>query len=321
MPEYTHPNPTCDIKSFENPSTPQMAYYLGLLWGDGHITKHQIILSNIMDDGLQFYEMIQNLAKFKTYYGDRVSTTRNHKPLFTITLNNTKLAKYLTEMDYKVKSQATPAKILKTIPKDLHRFFWLGLVDADGSIYKKGKFSKLIVCGTYEQDWTDLEQFIDEMKCASTITRTINRLNQKYSIIELYSRYDINHFLTNLYQTRHIDGIGLKRKYEKFLEVKDLCLVKPRSPLNLNGVTEMNGPRGTTYRLVISREGHKMSKNGFKTSEEAALIFDKLSVSLFGHKANTNYPIENYIALGTPNYTLPIYPELSYLRWARGGPN
>ncbi len=299
-------NPTCNLELFKNPNTPQMAYYLGLVWGDGAISKTRVNISVAQEDGILFLKMIEGVADFKIYsYKER---KEGLKPIMNIIINNTILVDYLREMDYATKSVSSPKKILETIPKDLHRFFWLGLLDADGSIYQKDSNLRVCYVSAYDHDWSELQAFISSMNCYSGVFRRTNDRGNSSSI-SISSKYDSYLFLSYLYKTRESDGIGLERKYKKFLDFKSAKNGSSTSKLGFIGVYERSYKGKLTYDVSF-RNGKNIFISGFKNAEEAAVIFDKISVSHLGHKAKTNYTIENYIEVENPNYSIPIYPEI-----------
>jgi hypothetical protein len=291
--------PTCDVEFFKNPSTPEMAYYLGLIWGDGGLDTTKISLKVVKEDGLEFYNIIKGLANFKVYEIKR----EDRRVALNIVLGNTKLVKYLTEMDYRQKSLVSPTKILSTIPDELKRFFWLGLADADGSFFfsVKNRQNGFSVSGPIDQDWSDLKATMTMLGCESTIVKRQNSpKGHKDSYIRISSKYDVVHFGQYLYQSYKEDSIGLKRKYEKFLMIKDRFHSTRLNKLGLIGVTEKIDSKGhVSYVAQFYVRGVEfLFFRGFQSKEGAILFYDNLSVFYYAHHAKTNYPIENYFRLG-----------------------
>jgi hypothetical protein len=210
-----------DLNSFKNVSSPQMAYFLGLLWADGYAHKNgtNINLEVVKDDGLIFYQIIKELGDFGVWERTRKNKTRS---MMSICINSTEITKYFFEMDYGQKSKVSPTKILKTIPEYLHRYFWLGFLDGDGCFYTKLRLCQLSFSGALDQDWSELKNFLEKAGCKSGVTKTFPKEGKthKCSSLRLSSRFDIVKIGNILYQSIEQDGIGLPRKYNKYLEIK-----------------------------------------------------------------------------------------------------
>lgn len=286
-----------DVNLFINPTTANMCYFLGYLWADGYISRrkmrdgslksYNIVLSLSEKDGPLVLETVESLARFTV-----TRQTRGTSKVFTMIIHDVIIARYLESMDYTVKSIVSPSKILSTIPDDLKRYFWLGFLDGDGSIManpKKGNI-EISFSGTKDLDWSDLTNLLKDLRCNFNKQRRETE-KRSFSEISIRNAPDAVHFGKYLYQSYKSDGIGLQRKYEKFLEI--LEMVKTR----LNLAKEKKG-------VIIRKKGFVVSHNSvwlgcFETQKEAAIHYDLKMIELFGHKALTNFPLDNYIKLVT----------------------
>lgn len=302
-----------NLEDFKNPSTPNMAYYLGFIWGDGTLSKYSVSSRNVKVDSIHIYETIKDLARFRVK--DFQDKNLNWKPALNISLGGKSLCDYLREMDYGEKSIKSPSKILSTIPVKLHRYFWLGFLDADGCITK----NNMIFAGSYEQDWSDLEEFLKNLNCNYIITRVVSKNGNRSSNIAILSRYDCNRIGQYIYQDYEKNKIGLYRKYEKFVDIKSLCSRNGRggNSSGFIGVFKRSISKGVFFDCNLNRKNNSVEVKSFTTAEEAAIFYDKLSVFCYGHRSFTNFPIENYLDLTQMSYEIPEYDGFLDLNWKK----
>lgn len=308
--------PNFDIEDFTNITKPIVAYYLGLIWGDGHLIPNVGLDLRVReDDGDEFYRMIKVLGKFAlTSYTEKTYGTK----VKGMRLNFKKLAVYLQDLDFGLKSTVSPTKILSKIPIDLHKFFWLGFLDADGCFFVGDGDTKLDFSGSYNQDWTDLIKCLDSLRVFSQYRQADRGEKGRESSVSVYSRFDINQVGEYLYSTYEQDGIGLPRKYQKYLQIKDHCYRPSIQAAGFRGVQESKkNTKGfsTSFGVVIKYSGKFLRKFGFKDAKDAAVVYDEISVECAGHRAHTNFPISNYMKLGVPNYVIPKNPAYSSWHW------
>ena len=129
---------------------------------------------------------------------------------------------FLYHNDYNEKSFVSANKILNKIPKELHKFFILGLFDGDGhfNVVKKTKQAEWVISSTYEQDWGYLESFCKENNIEYSIYRLIVPLGKvsRFVVRKLKS-------IEKLIKIVHNSDLGLFRKKEKinyFLSIRSL---------------------------------------------------------------------------------------------------
>ncbi len=288
-PNFKKINNNFNIDDFKNPSTPNIAYYLGLLWADGHVTKYSARLQNKVDDSLLFFEYFKCLGKFNTGIyknGEHLSSL--------IIMQHAVICKFLLEMDYGIKSSASPSKILNIIPKEFHHLFWLGFFDGDGNCYydeKKLSANVVSFSGSYDQDWTDLNIFLNNYNLEPHLVKTIDKKRgHKCSVIKLWKVFNIAKLGDILYRDYEENGIGLDRKRQKFLKIKERSQAMKKSFLGLRGVRLHTKD---LYRIDIYYKEFRYIAY-FKNKNEAALLYDIKAVEFHGEKAKTNFPIGNY---------------------------
>jgi hypothetical protein len=304
--------PVINMEDFLHVTDPTIAYLLGFYWADGHLIKKGIVSRNVKDDADLIYEMIKNVGKVITIDYDSICGWR---PTRSICIFHRILADHLKSLDYGEKSKSSPTKILEIMEKDVQRFFWLGFLDGDGCFYSGNNNCYLSFTGSLEQDWSDLINFIEEMNCKYHLFRNNGKNGHKFSTVSVSSPYDIAQLGAFLYKTHDLDGLGLPRKYQKYLKIKETGVTHVESIVGLKGVNRRKLVHSESYYIVLSINHQTLRVSGFPSAEEAAIFYDKVYVQYAGHKAKTNYPIENYMELGVPNYTKPVFFDPSELNW------
>lgn len=209
-----------NVEIFNNIDTPETAYVLGVLWGDGFIyKKYRIILDCVIDDANEFYKIFKKTGDWNWYF--KKSKKINEKDKGVIQTSNKFLVSFLDENDYRIKSKESACKILQKIPKNLQKYFFIGLTDADGSFYynrKTGQCRQFSIYSTYEQNWTYVENLFKNLNINYTIHR-IKTKKSKSSMIRITGQNNIKKYGEFIYDTYTEDNIGLFRKYQIYSEI------------------------------------------------------------------------------------------------------
>jgi len=208
-------------KIIDDKITKEISYILGFIWADGYLSNksYSVNLSINKDDADQIENIILFTDKWNKY--KTKARTRNGnicKDVITFSISNRLLYNLLKDLDYDKKSNMSADKILNIIPKELHKYFFIGLSDGDGCFYinKKQYTYQYIVASTYEQDWTYLTRLLDEMNIKYRHDLNITEYS-KSSCIRITNKKDIKKFGEYLYKDY---DLGLKRKYDKY---QDIC--------------------------------------------------------------------------------------------------
>lgn len=210
---------------FLNPDTPEIAYILGYLWADGHISKHgNSTMIDCLEKDLRSVEWIFDkigIWQKRVHYG---KSSKN--PLLTFAVHNKYIRDFLVENDYMIKSGESADKIISKIPDKNKHLFFRGFLDGDGSIMSGGRISCLCFSGPKNQNWNFIESQFKRLDISNyTIERyTRKNRNSSGSAIRLYSIANIVKFGNYIYNGYEEDKIGLERKYNKFKFIKNLNL-------------------------------------------------------------------------------------------------
>lgn len=235
---------------------PETAYILGLIWGDGTIYKQPgkspeagrgycISVSLVEED---FKDIEHLFSKWKT--NKHTYKNNNWKIRQTAYLSSKKAYEFLENLDYKIKSISTPTKVLAIIPEKNKHYFYRGWSDADSFI--KGLLSSnYYICGSYEQDWSVLENFCRENKLLFNIKRKTQKAKNgktyKASIFFLKKRKSILFFLDFIYKGR---CFGLKRKFKNYKDYKNSFV---RDHLNdYKYFPKFKKPKKSTSKRIIN---------------------------------------------------------------------
>ncbi len=284
-----------DVEDFTKVRDPRIAYLLGWLWADGYIPKKKGVPQGInfcvrQDDGREFYEMLKGIGNVTINHRDAEKYNRVYINMF-----NVSIAKYLVEKDYSLKSKVSPTKILKEIPDHLHSLFWRGFLCGDGSISvgidAKGVFATtLVFCGSFDQDWSDLEQRCKDLDCKFFIRRYVRQSNGNTgSKFTIGSRHDSLRLLSWIYRSFNTDQLGLKRKFEKFQSIK-----RHNDQLRGRAKDQIYQMDDNLFFLPFGNVVHSKEVQSFTSFQEAALFHDLVYVISKGIRCYTILPMENY---------------------------
>lgn len=220
-----------NMSLLESIDDPSVAYLLGLMWADGHLTvrlRNGVIscfdfrLANCEKDMLEFVPMLKRLGDVPIRRSITKNTDCRRQPKLIFYCNDHAFGRFLYDHDYHVKSFVSPTKILNHIPDNLHAAFWHGYFDGDGClcITRKTYTAHLSFSGTIDQDWSELTNRLDKLgvrwrKDRHEIPQASGRIHRS-SRIDLSLRTDIKKVMTYL----HSGGVrGLTRKRDKVLEL------------------------------------------------------------------------------------------------------
>lgn len=216
-------------KQFLKIESPEVSYLLGLIWADGHInyannnTKTPIIKHNsIEEDNKCFLPIFKSTGNWNSFTTTNEKAIGN-KPISTNWTSNRILGEFLVEHDYK-KKEVSPSKILNKIPDNLKHYFFRGFFDGDGSVSvgfsKNGAMYKSVsFSASKEQNWIFITDLLDELDIKFKI-RKLEDEKGKSSQVNFFNKHDIIKFFNYINKTNDYNKIGLKRKYEKFMFLK-----------------------------------------------------------------------------------------------------
>lgn len=208
-----------NINLFENINSSEVAYILGLLWADGHISKdgRHICIGLINQDMVTLKDIFTTTGKWNYYLID-MKKYGNYKNQGKLYISNSKLHKILSNYGFYDKSVISPTNLLNNISENIQHYFFRGLCDGDGCFYinKKNFTYQFTLASTFNQDWSYMVKLCDNLKIGYRIDR-FNNPNKKYSVFRICKKKDVIIFGDYIYKDFKF---GLNRKYIKFSEIK-----------------------------------------------------------------------------------------------------
>jgi len=226
---FDRPSDYYDInpEQFYKIEKPEVAYFLGYFWADGHLSIkklkrgsiYTITMSINYEDFLNIENTLALMGKWRLY--DKMPSVKFKRPnrAKTISTGNMPLVKYLHSLDLHKKSLVSPTKILSKIPDHLKHYFWRGYFDGDGTISKEN-LSCIRFSGSYSQDWSDLIALFEQLgiKKFSKVKNIRHRGGESTVITQ--GRESIRKLGNYLYKDRELDQIGLDRKYLRWKKIE-----------------------------------------------------------------------------------------------------
>lgn len=200
-----------DQDFFNQIDTEEKAYILGLIATDGNIFKNIIKIELKRSDK----ELLQKLrSSFKT---DKPIYNSIHFNKMTgiysegccLVLHSSNLVNSLLKYNLGQRKTLSLNPDLGSIPKELHKHFWRGVVDGDGCLTSSPTSLEINLVGTKEL----LEKFIDEINSLFGIKKpAISTWKTKNCFtISYYAREKVNIIIEFLYKN---SNIYLQRKFE-----------------------------------------------------------------------------------------------------------
>ena len=216
-------NKDIEIDNIKRITNKEVCYFLGFFWSDGYISRDEITITIKKDDEFDILNVLNKFATWRVTYPNKKLKNKIYKQC-CIRLNSKEIKKFLLDNEYGIKSLASPSKIIKLIPDELKYSFFRGLIDGDGCFCSKNR-NYFSITGNINQDWTDVENLLINLNINYKLTRK-KRKSGNSSFIVISSKSDISILGDYLYPTKYgmkeqYDGIGLKRKYDIYMEIKN----------------------------------------------------------------------------------------------------
>ncbi len=215
--------------TFMNVQTAEVAYILGLLWADGYLYNrddkqaHKIVLETVETDFEHFRKALDRTGRWA--YQKRLRA--GMKPQMRGVAFNKPLVRYLASLDYEVKTNASADKVLATIPLDLQRYWFRGLMDGDGHFVKRDY--RINVTSSIDQDWSYLIRLCERLGIGYRISKRSTGTTGHASDFIVRGIRDYLRFCSYIYEGWETDQIGLPRKHQTYQGHREYLETNPRS--------------------------------------------------------------------------------------------
>jgi hypothetical protein len=206
---------------FENITNSYVAYVLGFMWADGHVSNdgRHFNIGGVKEDIDEIENLFFKIGNWGKSIQDR--SKRGWKTAKYLIGSNKEIYNFLIEHDYDKKSYVSADKILSKIPNELKHYFFRGLIDGDGSFYFKDYTIQFALNSSYEQDWSYFERLCEYLGIKYKIKRVINfnkktKKENKSSVLRILGK-EIIKLGEYIYKG---DDFGLSRKINKYKKIK-----------------------------------------------------------------------------------------------------
>lgn len=213
---------------------PEFIYVLGLLWADGNVFlkksqyKRQVTINMLSTDILEIIPIFQSFATWYQY--NFIPSGYSPKQQTRLGLTSQPFCEFLLENHYQCKSYKSADKILNLIPDNLKYYWFRGLSDGDGCFYFNDKYKTskhtFSITSHDNQDWTYMINLSNFLHINYHISHFTNKYNTNGSSFRISSTKNIIKLGDFLYQNYSTDKIGLSRKFNKFIQIKNEYLNK-----------------------------------------------------------------------------------------------
>lgn len=284
-------NYAIDVNKFVNITSPEVAYFLGYFWADGHIKirktvggfQYNFVLCINEDDYKDIKDSVFRIGEWKIYFNAPNVKTKRPSASVQIATHNKPLVVYLTGLDVDRKSWIAPTKLLNTIPEHLKHYFWRGYMDGDGC-FRIDKSSFVAFAGSLNQDWFEHEAILKQLNIEYRIVRRPTLKGGGSGII--FSKIeDIYRWGEYLYQGMEENKMGLNRKYEKWVLARDKFLrMRDIRELHIEESKDMILDRQNILRLIKKYNGRICRKRILDHFDVTRHKFDYNMAKLFKEK-------------------------------------
>lgn len=202
-------------------NTKEMSYMLGFIWADGYLlNRHhkEIRIECVREDIEAIRSTFNKTISWNISYRNR----SYRKPQATLQTSNRHLFDFLYQHGYGAKTNGSATAILNLIPENLRQFWFRGLIDGDGCWYinKRLSLRQFSVSSCFDQDWSYLENLLNTLNIQYKTTKRIQGKN-KHSVVRVTGFENLIKLGSYIYDSYADDHIGLQRKYNKWIEIRD----------------------------------------------------------------------------------------------------
>ena len=206
----------------------EFAYLLGFIWSDGFVSKDNNYVVSLSIEENDYKDIETVINKHILWEKRKILDKKrpNGKPQIRSYVYNKKIHNFFVKLNYQYKSFNDFNKVKDFIQKNLLKYFIRGLIDGDGCFYvnyKTKKYQKFIITNNSNYDWTSFCDILKEINITKYHLLCNNKNGSKNSNITINSIYDIIKLGDFIYENKY-DGVGLKRKYLKYCEIKNKFL-------------------------------------------------------------------------------------------------
>ena len=212
---------------FESINNKEIAYILGLLWADGHVSfannpsKTPIVKHTAKDDDNQiFKEILQFSGNWNTFTCKNIgSYAKTPKTISINWVSSRILGNFLIENQYRNKIES-PDLILSRIPEDLKSYWFRGFFDGDGSVTIKNKgHHSIAFTGHEKQNWNFIIELFNSIGIANYKKRIVESRGGKSSQVRISNKKDLIRFENYIYSDYDDNQMGLHRKRDQFKQL------------------------------------------------------------------------------------------------------
>jgi len=209
---------------FEDIKDKEVAYILGLLWADGHVTfannsaKTPIVKHSAKeDDNHTFSKILKFSGNWNTFTCNNVGTyAKSPKTISVNWVSGRIFGEFLIENEYRIKTKS-PELILNRIPDNLKPYWFRGFFDGDGSVTIKNKgHHSIAFTGNEIQDWNFIVKLFESINISNYKIRIVESRGGKSSQIRITNKKDLVKFENYLYSDYDEYQLGLYRKRIQF---------------------------------------------------------------------------------------------------------
>ena len=260
--------PKTNIKLFEGDIVDHdFIYILGYFWADGTVSENNNAASLTIqhNDGIEIERIMLKIG-FHQYLYDK--SHKNRKNIVTYKVNCKCLHQFLIQYDFHKKSKCSADKILNKIPQNLHYLFFRGFLDGDGCISGSTKTGKHSVgfTGDYSVDWSFLKKYLNSLRVQFRLYKRESSYGNASSI-NVCGFLNTLKLLNDIYKNRSINGLGLTRKYVKYLNIIESC--KKHVDYKVNVLyTPSYKKSNKKFVVYISHNGRVLPTKRFETFQE-----------------------------------------------------
>ena len=200
------------ITYFDCIDTHEKAYFLGLLFADGYISKTPYGVNIGIVLQLQDKYILEHLKR-EINVSNKISDYKNSSK-FSVTCQH--MYKILRSLGIKENKSHLDYKI-PNIDENFINSFILGYFDGDGCItIKSTGYSVVSICCNSKLFLEDIQKYLNKLNIATRPITTEKRMHNNLFVLYLSKKENQLKFMNLIYKN---SNIFLQRKYRKFLQI------------------------------------------------------------------------------------------------------